>query len=146
MVMAYAVYLHRTPVRAATVVRYMNGLKDFYRSRGMAEFGDRTAWPDFHRMLKGIRRLDRRGAQFPAWGRVMCVPRRSAGCVDPAPRRQSMAYREYLTLPAAKALEATRAMFRLMSQPAAEGGFGASVFQAGLEPKDNAIGGRGALG
>eukprot|EP00892_Ulva_mutabilis_P002404 jgi/Ulvmu1/12164/UM085_0028.1 len=59
---------------------------------------------------------------------------------------QSMAYREFLTLPAAKALEATRAMFGLMLQPPAEGGLGASMLQAGLEPMDNAVRGRSALG
>eukprot|EP00892_Ulva_mutabilis_P009969 jgi/Ulvmu1/7344/UM036_0004.1 len=59
---------------------------------------------------------------------------------------QSMEYRKYLTLPAAKALGATRAMFHLMSQPAAEGGYGASALQAGLEPMDNTGRGRGALG
>eukprot|EP00892_Ulva_mutabilis_P007668 jgi/Ulvmu1/5273/UM022_0067.1 len=72
-----------------------------------------------------------------------------AGVLDVLIQRQgdwqSMAYREYLTLPAAKALEATRAMFRLMSQPAAKGGFGASVLQAGLEPMDM-VGGRRAPG
>eukprot|EP00892_Ulva_mutabilis_P008876 jgi/Ulvmu1/6360/UM029_0068.1 len=58
---------------------------------------------------------------------------------------QSMRYREYLTLPAAKALEATRAMYSLMLQPSAEGGLGASVLQAGLEPMDNAVGGCSTL-
>lgn len=59
---------------------------------------------------------------------------------------RSMAYREYLTLPPAKALEATRAMFRLMQQPVSQGGFGAGVLQAGLQPVDNAVGARLAVG
>ena len=59
---------------------------------------------------------------------------------------RSMAYREYLTLPPAQALEATSAMFRLMQQPAQRGGFGAGLLQAGVEPMDNAVGARCAMG
>ena len=311
-IMAYVTHVFQS-VRASTVVQYLKGLKDFYRARGFPEFATPEAWPQLHRTLKGMRRVDagapkkkqpitpemlagyrqcmdlRRADHSALWacclvtffgyfrksntsvqsgcplaqGKCLRVsdvqidgiqyalvvsvrtsktrqfgqgppPIRIAGLrghaldpveawrshvdisrlstaamavyqafsyrvhdggvkallhadlvgaakhmagllgVDPATvaghsfRRggasyafragvpdvliqhqgdwRSMAYREYLTLSPAKALEATRAMFSLMQRPAGEGGFGAGVLQVGLQPVDNAVGARGALG
>ena len=55
VVIAYAVYLYRS-VKPATVVQYLKGLKDHYRSVGYPEFADPERWPRLQRTLKGMKR------------------------------------------------------------------------------------------
>ena len=56
LVMAYATYLFQT-VKAATVTQYLKGLKEFFRKRGYVQFADPVAWPELHRVLKGMQRV-----------------------------------------------------------------------------------------
>ena len=64
-VMRYCAFQARS-VAHSTVVQYLKGLKDFYKARGLVQFGCPVAWPHLFRVVKGIKRVHKRVAHQKA--------------------------------------------------------------------------------